>query len=309
MLRLMLDSHPDLAVPWESHFVVAMWQDRRRYRTASGVDAQRMVRDIASTPMFGQWDVPAEALRRRIDALERPTFADVIGAVFMAYADSRGKTRWGDKTPSYVRSISVLARLFPTARFVHIIRDGRDVALSYLSVPWGPTDIWHAARRWKQDVRRGRRDGATLPPTRYLEVRYEDLVRDPRSSLERICAVASLPFVEQMLEYHRDGSERLASPEAHKVYHASAFKPPTAGLRDWRTQMRPADLLAFESVAGGLLEELGYQRGRPAIPLSLRIEAAVRMAGLGARASASQARKVVERATGAQRSLQRLAPE
>jgi hypothetical protein len=308
MLRLMLDSHPDLAVPWESHFIVAMWKDRRRYRAASGVDAELMVRDIADSPMFGQWEVPDDVLERRIDALDRPSFPDVIDAVFMAYADSRGKRRWGDKTPAYVRSIPLLARLFPDSRFVHVIRDGRDVALSYLSVPWGPSDIWLAARRWKHDVSAGRRDGARLPTSRYLEVRYEDVIRDPRDALERICRVADLPFDEGMLEYHRDGSERLASPEAHKAYHASASKPPTAGLRDWRTQMSEDALTAFESVAGGLLGELGYERGRPQLPISRRAEAALRMAGLGVRAAASEARKAVERRVGVRRPLQSLGP-
>jgi hypothetical protein len=309
MLRLMLDAHPDLAVPWESHFIVSVWKDRRRYRTPSGYDAAHMVKDIAGSPMFGQWKVPDEILWRRINALERPSFADVMDAVFMSYADSKGKRRWGDKTPIYVRSIPMLAEQFPTARFVHVIRDGRDVALSYLSVPWGPSDIWLAARRWKQDVSAGRRHGASLPASRYLEVRYEDLIRDPRAELERICALADLPFVEEMLEYHRDGSERLASPEAHRAYHASASKPPTAGLRDWRTQMSPRDVEAFESVAGGLLGELGYERARPRLPVARRAEAAARMIGLSLRAAASWTRKVVERAFGIRRPLQRLAPE
>jgi hypothetical protein len=306
MLRLMLDAHPDLAVPWESHFIVSLWKDRRRYRTSSGYDAQHMARDIAGSPMFGQWKVPDQILWGRIDALERPGFADVIDAVFMSYADTKGKRRWGDKTPIYVRSIPMLSRQFPTARFVHVIRDGRDVALSYLSVPWGPNDIWRAARRWKQDVSAGRRHGVSLPPSRYLEVRYEEMIRDPRAVLVRICQVAELPFVEQMLEYHRDGSDRLASPEAHKPYHASASKPPTAGLRDWRTQMSPEALVAFESVAGNLLEELGYGRGQPNLPPARRAEAALRMAGLAARSAASEARKAAERALGIRRPLQRL---
>lgn len=306
MLRLMLDAHPELAVPWESHFIVPMWKTRRRYTTPSGVDAHRMVRVIADTPMFGQWKVPDEILHRRIGALERPGFADVIDAVFMSYAESRGKRRWGDKTPIYVRSIPLLARLFPTARFVHVIRDGRDAALSYLSVPWGPGDIWSAARRWRLDVSAGRRAGSTLPTSRYLELRYEDVVHDPRSALERICDLADLPFAEEMLEYHRSASERLSSPDDTRAYHQSATKPPTAGLRDWRIQMSPEALIAFEGVAGDLLTQLGYERGRPTIPPIRRLEAAARMRWLDARSSVGGIRKAIERAVGIRRPLRRL---
>jgi hypothetical protein len=298
MLRLMLDSHPDLAVPWESHFIVALWKDRRRYLTDSGVDARGMATAIAASPMFHQWQIPEKALWRRICELEQPTFAEVIDAAFMAFADCHGKARWGDKTPIYVRSIPLLAVLSPTARFVHLIRDGRDVALSYLSVPWGPSDIWQAAQRWRIDVSSGRRAGAALGPSRYLEVRYEDLIDDPRGGLERVCRISELPFDEAMLEYHRDAAERLHAPGEHEAHHGAATKPPTQGLRDWRTQMEPRSVEVFEAVAGHLLGELGYPRGATRIPAETRLEAAARMALLSARSFANERRKALVRRFG-----------
>ena len=296
MLRMMLTTHPDLAIPWESHFIVPLWKGRRKLGGRESPDVERIVAHIQSTSLFRLWELPDDAVRRRVDALERPTFGDVIEAVFRAYADHQSKCRWGDKTPIYVQWIPVLADLFPTARFVHVIRDGRDVAMSYLSVPWGPDDIWGCAVKWRRDVGAGRRHGPVLGSRRYLEVRYEALVQEPRPTLERICDFAALAFDERMLDYRQEarsvGSRPLQSP-----YHASATKPPTPGLRDWRSQMPHEQVLAFEAVAGALLTDLGYERRHPSVPRRSRIEAAARIASARGRTVASNARKMARRMT------------
>ena len=95
------------------------------------------------------------------------TTGEAIGAVFAAYAAERGKARWGDKTPLYMQYLPLLERLFPDARFVHLIRDGRDAALSFLSVPagimtegWGhPRDAAGFACQWATEVRAARELG------------------------------------------------------------------------------------------------------------------------------------------------------
>jgi len=276
MLRMMLTAHPALAIPWESHFIVPLWKGRRKLGGVSSPDVQRVVALITRTSMFGLWEVPDDAVRRRVAALDRPTLGEVIESVFLAYADHQAKTRWGDKTPIYVNWIPQLAELFPTARFVHVIRDGRDVALSYQSVPWGPDDVWGSAFKWRRDVGAGRRDGPALGHDRYLEIRYETLVDEPRSVLERLCAFASLEFDERMLE--RDESRSVGGRASQAEYHASATKPPTPGMRDWRTQMPDEQVLAFEAVAGDLLTRLGYERRYASIPVTTRLGAAARVA-------------------------------
>jgi hypothetical protein len=204
----------------------------------------------------------------------------VLESVYLAYADHRGKRRWGDKTPQYVRIMPLLHELFPRARFVHIVRDGRDVALSYLSVPWGPRDIWTAARKWRRDVSAGREAGAALGPDRYLEITYERLVADPRGTLEEVGAFAELPFDEAMLQHHRDADRRLEAPADETRFHAASTRAVTSGLRDWRSQMSADRVLAFEAVAGPLLSELGYERRHPQVPVGSRLRAGVRMRAL-----------------------------
>ncbi|MGH8936866.1 MAG: sulfotransferase family protein [Acidimicrobiia bacterium] len=276
MLRLMLDAHDDLAIPGESHFIRKLYRMRRRFLRPDGsVDATSLASAVMQTPHFRRWELPENLVWRRVETLDDPTFPSVLEAFFRAYAELHGKPRWGDKTPVYVRSIPVLAQLFPQARFVHIIRDGRDVALSYLSVPWGPRNIWEVARKWRREVSGGRAAGAALGDDRYLEVRYEDLVGRTRDVLHRVCDFADLPFEEHMLDFHTQAVSRLEAGPQGPRFHGSVTKPPTPGLRDWRTEMTESQLLAFEAVAGRLLAELGYQRRLDRIPLAWRARAAL----------------------------------
>ena len=165
-----------------------------------------------------------------------------------------------------MRRLPLLHGLFPNARVLHIIRDGRDTALSILQ--WanekrgpGRFDLWETqpvavtALWWRWQVGTGRRDGARLGPDRYREVGYEELVAHPAEQLTEICEFLGLPSSDQMLRYH-EGRQKQAPGLSAK----SAWLPPTSGLRDWRTQMRSRDVELFEALAGDMLQELGQER-------------------------------------------------
>ena len=124
-----------------------------------------------------------------------------LRAVGEAYALAAGKPRWGDKTPGYVTAMELIQGALPEARFVHVIRDGRDVAVSLAGVAWGPEDAAGAAKLWSRRIRIARRQAARLAPGTYTEVRYEELVSDPRGVLGRLCGILELPFSEEMLSY------------------------------------------------------------------------------------------------------------
>jgi LPS sulfotransferase NodH len=253
LLRVMLDRHSQLAVPDESYFVPQL-ADRhvRQIRVDDFVD------DLSRIDTVAEWDVPLDRVRARLRDGMSP--GEAIGTVYAVYADERGKPRWGDKTPMYMQNLRLLERLFPDALFVHLIRDGRDAALSFLSMPRGiVTETWMHPRapadfacQWRTEVAAARRLGRRVGH-RYLEVRYEELIADVEAVLARICAFAGLDYEPGMADY-AGNVDVSAKPHQQRLK-----QPPTAGVRDWRTQMPAADVEAFEHVAGDLLRELGYE--------------------------------------------------
>jgi len=251
----MLDSHPELAIPGESHFIPELWEsvrgqhwNRRR--------ARKVLKALRAHPRFEKWGLSEEDTR---GALESATgFADGMRGLYAAYARAHGKRRYGDKTPDYVDRVSMLAAIFPEARFVHLIRDGRDVALSLVDVPFGPDTLPDAAAYWAAKVRAGRRAGAGLGPDRYLEVRYEALVRQSESSLKDVCRFIGLDFDPAMLRYP-DRSDEVVAAALRPDVHTRVSEPPTEGVRAWRRDLSSDQAAELNASIGDLLEELGYE--------------------------------------------------
>jgi hypothetical protein len=176
----------------------------------------------------------------------------------------------------YMQYLPALEGLFPDAGYVHLIRDGRDTALSFLSMPKGivteswahPDSVADFACQWRTEVEAAQALGKRVGPERYREVRYEALVADPEGELTAVCAFAALPYEAAMLE-HSKGVD-----VSRKPHQQSLKKPLTAGLRNWRSAMPPGDLAEFEDVAGELLAALGYELATgPARPPSPRARA------------------------------------
>jgi hypothetical protein len=251
LLREMLNRGPELAIPSESYFVPQLWD---RHGPSPDVDAA--IADLVTTPRVREWGISEHDIRSRVGP--RARFADIVTAVYRAYAERSRKSRWGDKTPLYMQHLDVLEHAFPGARYVHIVRDGRDAALSFAGMRRRarfnlarPRSLDAFACQWRREVGDARRFGEQVARERYVEVRYEDLVRDPEPHLRRICKRAGLTFDAAMLEYHRHAGS--AAGEDHR----RLAEPPALRTR-WPEEMDRAALRRFEAIAGDRLSELGY---------------------------------------------------
>jgi hypothetical protein len=274
LLRAMFDSHPDLAVPDEVSFVIRLARPHYalRYGWPRRFDAERAADLIVANASWRRWGIPPAEGRAALVDPPPASFAEMVRRAFADWAARAGKPRYADKTPMHVLHLRRLARLFPEARFVHLVRDGRDVALSYRSVAWGPETVEEAALLWRRRVGAGRRSGRRLGPDRYREVRYEDLVAEPERVARELCAFVDLAWDDAMLRYPARAGEVIAAtrfPEAHRRLRL----PPTPGLRDWRTQMPADDVARFEAIAGAELRAHGYETAAPSPPVRARARA------------------------------------
>jgi hypothetical protein len=265
----MLNAHRDVAVPPESRFVVELWTGAER------VTVRELLAKLAAHPRFEAWDLPIEMVEHELHGVDETGYATAIQAAYRAYARVNGKKRWGDKTPRYVEHIPLIARLWPDSHFVHLVRDGRNVALSYADVPFGPKTVAKAAELWAKRVRMGIAAGRALGD-RYIEIRYEDLVEDAAGEAKDLCDFLALDFDSGMLDY-TERARGAVLPRAQK-YNPHVAERPISKVRSWEESMPPADVEVFEAVAGDVLAELGYERRHPHPGLKARL-----LAGAGRR--------------------------
>jgi len=268
LLRLMLDSHTDMAIPGETHWLPKLikYQERGKHT------ADELANQIIDHKRWGDFHLDGEQLRERIRALQPVNAADAIRAFYLLYTEREGKTRYGDKTPGYIKEMPRIERVLPEARFVHIIRDGRDVALSHFRMNWGPETPAESARLWRNRIRKARKVGPKV--SHYTEVRFEELVLDTEGVLRRVCDFIELDFQPAMLDYHERAEGRLAEKarelprknrpnqpaETRLESHRLAKEPPRSDrIGMWRERMSEGQVAEYEAVAGDMLAELGYE--------------------------------------------------
>ncbi|MGB3097759.1 MAG: sulfotransferase [Solirubrobacterales bacterium] len=270
LLRLMLDAHPELAIPPETHFVPQLIKTTKK----GGVSCEEAHGVVTGHRQWGDFNLDSGELLRRYCALDRIDPESTVRTFFELYAEREGKPRWGDKTPNYVKRMRQIQRTIPEARFIHMIRDGRDAALSrFKRLLKEPPPMDTVAERWVKKIERARADGEHLD--HYLEVQYENLVRDTESELIRVSEFLELPWDPAILRYYERAEERLAEmvrdlpgeegkptrPADHRrEAHLLTSKPPDPSrLARWKEDMDPKQNEIFESVAGDLLAELDYE--------------------------------------------------
>ena len=273
LLRMMLDSHSQLTIPPETHFIPQLVD---LFELSEHVSPERAVEIVTSERHWGDFAISSDELLERFRGVDPFTPGDAIRTFFQLYAERQGKPYWGDKTPIYMKRMLLIEQVLPEARFIHLIRDGRDVALSRARRALrDPAPVSKTAQRWQTRIQKARRQQRKLGF--YMEVRYEDLVVDTEPSLRGICDFLDLPFEPDMLNYHQRAGERLEEMdrdlpsegnrpvrpgEERMQAHAETKSPPNPErISRWRTEMSQAEREQFEAVAGGMLAELGYEVG------------------------------------------------
>lgn len=258
MLRLMLNNHPNLTVPFESAFIPFFYQKLSNYGDLKLKDnVMKLLKDISENPHVRKGNL----IQNSEAILSHPitSYTDLLSAIFTEYAKQQGKKRWGDKTPSYVEWLDILWNLFPDCRIIHLVRDGRDVAISLRTIEWGSNHIPRMAEDWRWKVTLGRKIGSVLGKEHYLEVHYEDLVLETENTLRTICAFLQEPYDKTMLTFYMTAEKEM--PKESMKWHKNSVKPPDPGkVYMWKHKMSLSDRIIFEQIAGETLELFGYER-------------------------------------------------
>jgi hypothetical protein len=279
LLRMMLDAHPELAMPPETHFINPLIQASGKLRFSPHTATKTIVGD--QRRRWKDFGLTESDLLASFEAVKPFNTSDALRAFYMLYAEKHGKPRWGDKTPDYIRKMKKIQNTLPEARFIHVIRDGRDAGLSQNTRiskrGKDPIPGREMARRWRKRIVKSRIDAEDVE--HYIEVRYEDMIGDTEGVLRGVCEFIELDFHPAMLTYHEGAAERLQEmagalpakkgrPEREAgervAAHAMTTKPPDADrVAVWKREMDEVENAEFEEMAGYLLDDLGYDTATP----------------------------------------------
>jgi hypothetical protein len=275
MLKRMVNAHPLVAITRETHWIPRM-VEKHRGVTADGRVTAMLIDRLFEHHRFEQMKVGREKLEKQLRKCPNLLYSDLVSEIFNQFGRRKDKPLVGDKTPTYVRKLPTLLALWPHTRILHLIRDGREVWLSMRNwrmahkaagkfASWRTDPLVTTALWWRALVSIGRRDARLLPPTQYLELRYEDLVGSAERECDRIADFLQLPRARSMHRFYEGRTQVGGDLSAN-----AAWLPPVAGRRNWRAEMHQRDVEKFEAAAGDLLTALHFERMFPTVSSSVQ---------------------------------------
>ena len=258
MLGAMLGGHPEAICPPEAQFIIDCMPASN---LSAAVDANAVLDDIRRHWRFGVWPFSLETR----PAMATMSYPKVIEWVVEQYAMAHERPApkvWIDQS-IFVRHIWKLLELFPDARFIHLVRDGRAVAASVIPLNWGPMGVLSAAQHWIEHLAHGFAAEATLGADRIIRVHYERILAEPEATMKRLSSFLGIEFCPAMLV-----PAGLALPAHTRHQHTLIGAPLDSKRIDaWRHSLTKREIEIYEAIAGDLLPLLGYEvssgRARP----------------------------------------------
>ena len=262
LLRLMLNQLPGIVAPHPPHILHRMMPIASSYGDLSSDEAfASLVDDICRLVELNP--VPWEGVtldRKKIaaDCRERSVVA-VYGAVYQTLAVARGARTWLCKSMQNTLFLPQIDAYFGSAKYIYLYRDGRDVAVSFRKAVVGEKHFYHIATEWAETQRLALKHRDFVPTERFASISYEELTSQPETTMKRLCKFLGAQYHTGMLEYYTsDEAKRAADSSA---LWGNVVKPiMNDNTRKFLREASPEDIRIFESVAGDVLDALGYER-------------------------------------------------
>jgi hypothetical protein len=253
----MLGGHSHCLTVPESQFVVELWRaSQRRNGAAAHIDKAYLLSKLLNHWRFKLWGLPLDPQKNVAD-IPGNTYKAFIEWVVQSYGAQVGKaeaTIWVDHTPTNLKYATWLLELFPTAKFIHMVRDGRAIASSIKPLDWGPNTIIRACHWWIQKISYGLAAESFWGTDKIMRVRYEDVVSDSEKVMKQVSEFVGIDYQPAMTR-----GDGYVVPSYTNAQHALVGQAPDKSrLNDWENKLAPREVEIFEAISGDLLHKLGY---------------------------------------------------
>lgn len=261
LVQQILNAHPAIAIGPETHFVRRFWLRRDAYAPLSDDEGwNRLIGDVVATPDLRDAGLQSHALAARARSVPRE-MRSLFGLLLDELASGRHAAVIGEKTPSHVLHMPLLAGWFPGARFIHVVRDPRAVVSSRGRMPWSTGSVCGDAIVWRRTMIVAERD---RPPAGRLRlIRYESLVSRPEPELRGLCDFLGVEYDSSMLRHHQKRGFGVDPDREPWKRRANAPLAPER-MEAWRGELSPRDVSCIEGTAGRVMIRAGYGPETPA---------------------------------------------
>lgn len=278
LLRTLFDAHPNILVPPECQLIVNLYPKYGKTKNWTEDRIKSFYEDLQTQWRFDLWPLEQKNLYRSLMACKgQNDFGTICKVVYQEYRSifKHGMLlALGDKNPGYTIYTKRLLKIFPEAKFIHIIRDYRDNFVSIRNVDFELPFISVTVSKWRYFVRRFRKASNQHPGT-HLEIKYEDLVSDPESKFRELCEFIGVPFSDKPFDFYKKSEEvlKIYPNDLILKYHSSLLKKiNTSRTGLWKNELTESELRVADAVAGKLADSTGHGRiyPRPGILAKLR---------------------------------------
>ena len=259
LLKNMLGAHDDIIAPTAIHFTTNMAKWSAFYQCEKGIQEELLIQDMMDLAKshIAPWNYNIE-VGQVVNKIKKHNFWGVFVSLYDTLTEKEGKTGWVCKDNALFSYASEIISQYPDAKFIYIVRDGRDVALSFLNVPGGPNTLSDAASLWTKEQQECLRISKIYPQNVFI-VRYEDILRDTVSQIKSLCDFVGLSYSDRMVTSFFDNCDISGT----SVFWKNLNKPLMLDNHSkWRNKMKSKDVSYYQcGVNGetkGMLNILGY---------------------------------------------------
>ena len=259
LLRSILSGNSDISIPPESYRIPFAIKKFHIFNNRDWEDiVSQVLKEFEDCKEFYTWEIDITDAQKRLENISdsKRTLSNIFDELFCTYTEkhSPGSKIWGDKTPMNTLYLDWIGTVFPRSKFIHIIRDGRDVASSYLKMERYDT-ILAAANRWINSIESAQSFGSKIKEN-YIEIRYEELVTKPEEVIKDTCDFLDIDYDSKMLD-HTKQVKKLGDTD--KEHHSNLSKPISSdSVGKWRNNLSESDQESITKLLHKHLQRLGY---------------------------------------------------
>lgn len=258
LLRMILSSHPVVSIPPETWYILPLVKEFPLNSQLTIKEVQGVVEIITSHYRWPDFQIDSNIIKERARELNKPFLRDVISLVYEHYLQKENKLIWGDKTPPYIQCVKELNILYPDAKFIHLVRDGRDVARSFQGKRWAGRWLYGNTYEWKESIQYYLNYMQEDVSKKFINIKYEDLVLNTEDTICNICNFVGLKYSESMLDWMSTVENKIPKREA-KIHKKLFRKPEKSDVFRWKNEMSLREVFVIESFLSDELKKMDYE--------------------------------------------------